>query len=142
MRLQTALDRQGYPSVKEGRNTLFAEEFGLGSTSAQKILTQNHVPSKGKMLETISRKANISPAYWRYGLDSYIEERVASLRDKAWEAILAELKSEGRSLNDLPTALLANFADVVYRHALDNDDRIDSDHLKKILALAIDLSAN
>lgn len=133
---------QGYPSVREGRNSRFAEEFGLSSANAQKMLTQDHTPSKGGTLEKISAKAGFSPAYWRYGIDPYIEKEVVALRDKAWQAVIDELQSAGRSFDDLPSKILHNFADIMYRHARDNGGAIDSTYLSQILELATDLSSN
>lgn len=139
LRLQGALDIAGFPKVRDGRNTYFAEQFSLSLTSAQRMLTQDSVPSKGDSIDVICARLGISASYWVYGLDEYCGEVFASLSAKAWEAMLRQLKADGRSIDAAPVGLLLQLAGVIYRHILQNGHEVDLDYVSQILSIAFDL---
>ena len=77
-----------------------------------------------------------------YGLDPYCEKVFLGLQYTAWEAIFRQLKEDGRSLDNLPTGLLLQLSEVVYRHIVQNDHQIDDAYVKNILDLALDFSSS
>ena len=140
-RLKDALDAVGYPSTREGRNAAFASEFELSSATVQRILTQNYVPTKQEVREAIADRAKLSVAYWMFGIDSYCENIIVGLYGQAVEAVMNQLKKNGKSLDEVPTGLIVQLSDAVYRHGADNHEAIEPDHVQRMLDLAFSLSA-
>jgi hypothetical protein len=135
-RLQAALDEIGYPAIREGRAQHFADDFEVSLSSAHRMLSGDHVPSRMGLKSRIAKRLNISAAYWEYGIDDYAEGLVCSQRDMAWSGLLRRLRELGYDIAAVPIGLLEQLVRLVYRSALDSEGVLDQDELNRIVEMS------
>ena len=135
-RLQAALDEIDYPSVREGRAQCFIDDFELSPSSAQRMLTGDHVPNRKGLKSRILKRLNISAAYWEYGIDGYIEDMVCHQRDLAWTGLLRRLRELGYDTAPIPLGLLEQLVRLVYRSAVTGEGEIDQEALNQIVEMS------
>lgn len=140
-RLQAALDEANYPDKAGARTAKFAEDFGVAESTAQNMMTADHTPWRGNVLETVAEALGISPAYWMFGIDEYVEDIVVDVHSQAWIAMLDELNEVGKKPKDFPARLLKQLARLIYEQAMQNKRRIDRDYVTTIVELTLSLQA-
>jgi|GEM_PF-3151260 len=135
-RLHAALDALDYPSLREGRVQHFAEDFDVSLSSAHRMLSSDHVPSRLGLKARIAQRLQISPAYWEYGIDTFAEDLVCHQRDLAWAGLLRQLRERDYELSQIPLGLLEQLVRLIYRSAIDAEGTLDDNELQRIVDMS------